>query len=158
MSEIPGTIPPANGDTDLVDRDNVLRPFDVQKFEEPKEVLKKRGARPSFAAVVWPLLIAVPLAYAAPRIFDLLMAPDQHLEWLARAVFPYVLLASRPQFRLYGEYSSQLPQYILQAQFPLEGLLTMFNLRRRLGVGVAIGLLIVIHLTGAFVLFLLTQY
>jgi hypothetical protein len=158
MSEIPGTIPPGNGDSDLSDRDNVLHPFDMLKFEEPKEVLEKRGARPSFAAVVWPLLIAVPLAYAAPRIFDLLMAPDQHLEWVARAVFPYVLLAAQPQFRMFGEYTSQLPQYILLAQFPVEGLLTMYNLRRRLGAGGAIGLLVVIHLLGAFVLFLLTQY
>src|SRR6202167_5506176 len=124
MSEIPGAIPPANGDTDLADRDNVLHPFDTPKFEEPKEVLEKRGARPSFTAVVWPLLIAVPLAFIAPRLFDLLMAPDMHLEWVARAVFPYVLLASQPQLRLYGDYPSQLPQYILLAQFPLEGLLT----------------------------------
>jgi hypothetical protein len=163
MTELPGTIPPANGDTDLTDRDNVLRPFDpprfeAPKFDEPREVLEKRGARPSFFSIVWPMLIGGALAFIAPQILDFLMAPDQHLEWVAHAVFPYVLIVSRPQFRLYGEYTSQLPQFLLLAQFPLEGVLTTFNLRRRSGVGVAIGLLIVIHLAGAFVLFLLTQY
>jgi hypothetical protein len=168
MFEEPGTIPPANGDADLTDRDNVLHPFDTpifeapryegQRFAEPKEVLEKRGARPSFLSVVWPILIGGVLAFVAPQIMDFLMAPDQHLEWVARAVFPYVLIASRPQFRMFGEYTSQLPQFLLVAQFPLEGMLTTFNLRRRLGAGVAIGLLIVIHLVGAFVLFLLTQY
>ena len=68
-----------------------------------------------------------------------------------------MLIAIQPQFRLYGEYSSQLPQYILLAQFPLEGGLTTFNLRRRMRVGWAIGMLIVIHLVGAFILFLLSQ-
>ncbi len=153
MSEIPGMIPPAKGRSPAAERENVLHPFDQEK-----EVLEKRGAPPSFFSVVWPMLIGGALAFIAPRILDFLTAPDQHLGWVARAVFPYVLIASQPQFRLYGEYSSQLPQYILLAQFPLEGALTTFNLRRRLGVGAAIGLLIVIHLVGAFILFLLTQH
>ncbi len=152
MSEIPGTIPPAKGRSPLAERGNVLRPFDQEK-----EVLEKRGAPPSFISVVWPMLIGGALAFIAPRLLDLLTAPDLHLEWAARAVFPYVLIAIQPQFRLYGEYSSQLPQYILLAQFPLEGVLTTFNLRRRMRVGWAIGMLIVIHLVGAFILFLLSQ-
>jgi len=152
MSERPGTIPPAKGRSSLAEHENVLHPFDQEK-----EVLEKRGAPPSFLSIVWPMLIGGALAFVAPRILDVLTAPDVHLDWVARVVFPYVLIASQPQFRLYGEYSSQLPQYILLAQFPLEGILTTFNLRRRLGAGLAIGLLIVIHLVGAFILFLLTQ-
>jgi hypothetical protein len=153
MSEIRGTIPPVKGRSRLAEQENVLHPFDQEK-----EVLEKRGAPPSFLSIVWPMLIGGALAFIAPRIMDYLTAPDAHLEWVARAVFPYVLIASQPQFRMYGEYSSQLPQFILLAQFPLEGVLTTFNLRRRLGAGMAIGLLIVIHLVGAFILFLLTQH
>jgi hypothetical protein len=153
MSEIPGTIPPAKGRPRLVERANVLHPF-----EQEKEVLEKRGARPTFLSIVWPMLIGGVLAFIAPRLLDFLTAPDAHLEWAARAVFPYVLLAGEPQFRMYGDYTSQLPQFILLAQFPLEGILTTFNLRRRMRVGWAIGMLIVIHLLGAFVLYLLTQY
>jgi hypothetical protein len=151
MSDTPGAIPRAKRSR-LTAQENILHPFD-----EEIEVLEKRGAPPSFFSVVWPILIGGALAFIAPRIMDALTAPDLHLEWVARAVFPYVFIASEPQFRLYGEYSSQLPQFLLLAQFPLEGVLTTLNLRRRLGAGVAIGLLIVIHLVGAFILFLLTQ-
>jgi hypothetical protein len=153
MSEMPGAIPPAKSRSRLTEQENVLHPFDQER-----EVLEKRGARPSFFSVVWPMLVGGALAFVAPKLLDVLTAPDLHLEWAARAVFPYVLLASQPQFRMYGEYSSQLPQFILMAQFPLEGVLTTFNLRRRLGLGMAIGLLIVIHLVGVFILFLLTQH
>jgi hypothetical protein len=152
MSEIPGTIPPAKARSPLAEHGNILHPFDQEK-----EVLEKRGAPPSFISVVWPMLIGGALAFIAPRLLDLLTSPDLHLEWVARAVFPYVLIAIEPQFRLYGEYSSQLPQLILLAQFPLEGVLTTYNLRRRMRVGWAVGMLIVIHLVGAFILFLLTQ-
>jgi hypothetical protein len=152
MSETPGTYPPAKGRSALAKHENVLHPFDQEK-----EVLEKRGAPPSFLSVVWPMLIGGVMAFVAPKLLDVLTAPDLHLEWAARAVFPYVLIAIQPQFRLYGEYTSQLPQFILLAQFPLEGVLTTFNLRRRLGAGAAIGMLIVIHLVGAFILFLLTQ-
>jgi hypothetical protein len=151
MSEIPGTIRPAKGPARVAEHSNVLHPFDQEK-----EVLEKRGAPPSFASVVWPILIGGALAFVAPQILDYLTAPDQHLEWVARAVFPYVLLANEPQFRLWGEYTSQLPQYILLAQFPLEGMLTTYNLRRRMRLGWAIGMLVVIHLVGAFILYMLT--
>lgn len=153
MSEIPGAIPPAKGRSRSAEPDNVLHPFDAEK-----EVLEKRGAPPSFASVVWPFLIGGALAFVAPRIFDMLSAPELHLDWLVHALFPFVLLANQPQFRLYGEYSSQLPQYVLVAQFPIEGLLTTYNLRRRMRLGWAIGMLIIIHLVGAFLLFLITQH
>jgi hypothetical protein len=150
MSEIPGTIPPAKSRSAMADRKKVLHPFD-----EAKEVLEKRGAPPPFSATVWPVIIGGLLSFAAPKLFDIFTGP--HLMWVAKAVFPYVLIASEPQFRLYGEYSSQLPQFVLLVQFPFEGVLTMFNLRRRVSAGVSVGLLIVIHLVGAFVLYLLTQ-
>lgn len=153
MSEVPGTIPPAKRRSRLTEPENVLHPFDQEK-----EVLEKRGAKPSFLSIVWPILIGGVLAFIAPKLLDALTAPDAHLDWVARAVFPFVLIASEPQFRLYGEYSSQLPQFLLLAQFPLEGILTTINLRRRLGAGMAIGLLVVLHLVGAFFLFLLTQH
>jgi hypothetical protein len=155
MSEIPGTIPPAEDRYRAPEQGRVLHPFDSKK---EKEVLEKRGSPPSFASVVWPFLIGGALAFVAPKIFDILTQPDLHLDWVVKAVFPYVLITSQSQFRLYGQYTSQLPQYILLAQFPLEGLLTTFNLRRRMGLGWSIGMLIVIHLVGAFVLFLLTQH
>lgn len=149
MTDVPGTIPTAKGRSRAEGGDNILRPFD-----HDDGVLEKRGAPPRYSAVVWPLLFALPLAVIAPRLLDVLQALDP---WLARVVFPYVLLAQRPEFGLNWAFGGYIPRVILLLQFPLEGLLTMFNLRRRFSAWVAIGQLIVIHLVGAFALFLLIQ-
>jgi hypothetical protein len=104
--------------------------------------------------VIWPFLVGLALALIAPKLLDVLDGFDPRIE---RAVFPYVLLARRPEFGLNWELGGYLPRLLLLAQFPLEGLLTMFNLRRRFPLWIAIGQLIVIHLVGAFALFLLIQ-
>jgi hypothetical protein len=147
MPNLPGAIPTAKGRSPIKGRDNVLRPFD-----RTHEVLEKRGAPPPYSSVIWPLLVGLALAVFAPKLMDTLGSLDP---WIERAVFPYVLLAQRPEFGLKWEFSGYLPRVILFAQFPIEGLLTVFNLRRRFPMWVAIGQLIVIHLIGAFALFLL---
>jgi hypothetical protein len=149
MPDIPGAIPTAKDRSRVAGRDNVLHPFD-----RADDVLEKRGAPPKYSAIIWPLLLALPLAVIAPRLLDVL---DGLNPWIERLVFPYVLLAQRPEFGLNWEFGGNLPKLILLAQFPLEGLLTMFNLRRRYSMWIAVGQLIVIHLVGAFVLFLLVQ-
>jgi len=154
MSDTPGMIPPANDLPPDAEQDQTLPEFE----ETEEEVLEKRGAPPSFSSTIWPLIIGTALAFGATKLFDIFTSPHLHLQWMAQIVFPYVLLALKPEFRLYGDYTSQLPQYILWAQFPLEGLFTVFNLRRRMSVGAAIGLLVVIHLVGTFMLFMLSQH
>lgn len=149
MTNIPGAIPTAKDRPRAAGRDNVLHPFD-----RSDEVLEKRGAPPRYAAIVWPFLLALPLAVIAPRLLEVLESINP---WIERAVFPYVLLAQRPEFGLNWELGGNLPRLILLLQFPVEGLLTMLNLRRRYSMWVAVGQLIVIHLVGAFVLFLLAQ-
>ncbi len=149
MTNLPGTIPPAKDRSGVTDRGKVLHPFD-----RADEVLEKRGAPPRYASIIWPFLVGLVLAVIAPKLLDVLDGFDP---WIKRAVFPYVLLVRRPEFGLNWELGGYLPRLVLLAQFPLEGLLTMFNLRRRFPLWVAIGQLIVIHLVGVFVLFLLIQ-
>jgi hypothetical protein len=147
MNDMPGAIRTAKDRSRAAARDNVLHPFD-----RTDAVLEKRGAPPRYSAVVWPLLAGLALALIAPKLLNIL---DELNPWIERAVFPYVLLAQRPEFGLNWELSGHLPRAILLAQFPLEGLLTMLNLRRRFPMWIAVGQLIVIHLVGTFVLFLL---
>ncbi|HEY1766999.1 MAG TPA: hypothetical protein VGG26_05065 [Terracidiphilus sp.] len=147
MNDIPGAIPTIKDRSRAAARDNLLHPFD-----RTDAVLEKRGAPPRFSAVAWPFLAGLALALIAPKLMDVL---DGLNPWIERAVFPYVLLARRPEFGLNWELSGHLPRAILLIQFPLEGLLTMRNLRRRFPMWVAVGQLIVIHLVGMFVLFLL---
>ncbi len=150
MNEIPSAIPTAKSRSRAAGRDNVLHPFD-----RTCEVLGKRGAPPKYSAVIWPFFVGLVLAFFAPKLMDILESVDP---WLERAVFPYVLLVQRPEFGLNWELSGYLPRVILFTQFPLEGLLAMFNLRRRFPMWVAIGQVIVIHLIGMFALFLLVAY
>ena len=149
MTNLPGTIPPAKSRTGATERGKVLHPFD-----RADAVLEKRGAPPRYSSVIWPFVVGLVLALIAPKLMDAL---DGFNPWIKRAVFPYVLLARRPEFGLNWEMGGNLPRLLLFAQFPLEGLLTTFNLRRRFPLWVAIGQLIVIHLVGAFALFLLIQ-
>jgi len=144
---MPGTLPPAKEPSRSRGRDNVLHPFDGTD-----DVLEKRGAPPRYSAVMWPLLIGLVLAAIAPKLFDVFSGFNP---WIERLVFPYVLLAARPEFGLDWKISGDFPRLVLLLQFPLEGLLTMINLRRRVNTSLAIGQLIFIHLIGAFVLFLL---
>lgn len=149
MTHLPETVSTAENRSRRAKRDNVLHPFDRQD-----EVLEKRGAPPRYSAIIWPVLIGFALAPIAPKLLDLL---DDLNPWIERLVFPFALLAQRPEFGLTWELGGKLPSLALLLQFPLEGLLTMFSLRRRLGTGLAIAQLIVIHLVGAFILFLLVQ-
>jgi hypothetical protein len=149
MTNLPGTIPPAK------DRAGASRPGKVlYPFDGSSEVLEKRGAPPRYSAVIWPFLVGLALAVIAPKLMDML---DSLNPWINRAVFPFVLLVRRPEFGLSWDFGGELPRLILLAQFPLEGLLTTFNLRRRYRLSVAIAQLIVIHMVGAFVLLLLIQ-
>jgi hypothetical protein len=149
MTDIPGMTHSAKGRSREAGSDAVLHPFD-----HTDEVLEKRGAPPRYSAVIWPFLIGLALAVIAPKLVDILEGFDP---WIERAVFPFVLLARRPEFGLNWELGGYVPRLILWGQFPLEGLLTVFNLRRRFPLWVAIGELIVIHLVGVFVLFLILQ-
>jgi hypothetical protein len=74
-----------------------------------------------------------------------------------RIVFPFVVLAGRPELGIGEQMATNLPQLILFIQFPLEGLLTMHNLSKQLSLGRAITQLCFFHFLGFFVLWLLAQ-
>jgi hypothetical protein len=87
-------------------------------------------------------------------LYDALATQQPWISWI---VFPFVLLAGRPELGLSAELTRTLPQLILYIQFPLEGLLTLFNLRRRFALSRSLAQVAFLHLIGAFVLWLLSQ-
>ncbi len=72
----------------------------------------------------WPLALGVALGLAAPHLRAVLMHSHPWTMWV---VFPFVLLAGRPE--VHGTGTLQL--IILYAQFPLEGLLIQWAVRRQ---------------------------
>ena len=150
MSDPHGTIPDAK-----VRR----QPAGVQRGAHPNA--RHRSAQhkddlpePNFASVAWPVAVGLVLAFFAPHLRDMLAAFNP---WGMMAVFPFVLLAGRPELGISEELARSLPQLILFIQFPLEGLLTMYNLGKRLSLGKAITQLFFLHFLGFFVLWLLAQ-
>lgn len=109
---------------------------------------------PGFLQTCWPVVFGVVLAIVAPRLRDMLA---DYEPWGMRLVFPFVLLSGRRELGLGDELSKNLPQLMLYLQFPLEGLLTMWSLGRRLAFSTCLAQLAFLHAIAAFVLWLLSQ-
>lgn len=83
----------------------------------------------------WPMALGLALGIAAPHLRTQLMRSHPWSMWV---VFPFVLLAARPEVQTAVPLAGALPMMILYAQFPLEGLIVQWVLRQRVTVqGVA---------------------
>ncbi len=74
----------------------------------------------------WPVGAGLALSAFAPLIHA---AARLAGEWTVNFVFPFVVLAGRPEMQA-GPITQQLPTIMLYAQFPIEGLLARLILRR----------------------------
>jgi hypothetical protein len=102
----------------------------------------------------WPVALGMGLGFLAPQLRDLLVPAAP---WGMRLVFPFVLIAGRPEIGLSDELTAMLPQAMLFAQFPLEGLAVKFMLRRGTTVHGAYVQLAYIHLLCTLVLWLVSR-
>jgi len=149
MSDLHGMIPPAKDRSRSDEHGRVLHPFD----REEEQGVRWRG-RHRFASAIWPFVIGLILAVAAPTLRSQLTDLNRWALWLT---FPFVLLVERPEFGLRWELHGYLPVIVMFLQFPLEGLWVTLNLRQRGRLSFALAPLIFLHLVGAFVLFLMVQ-
>jgi hypothetical protein len=154
MSEIPGTPPTANDPVPSAGRDAAVYPFDGSSG--PGE---KWRAPHRFSTVIWPFVTGLVLAIFSLELWKLLDDQSQLgvWPWGTWLVFPFVVLAARPEFGFAPGLNHTLPQIILFVQFPVEGLWAMLNLRLKGRVSYALAPIVFLHLAGAFVLFLLTE-
>jgi len=81
---------------------------------------ERRKENLRFLGGLWPLAVGLALACLAPLASELL-APSTSLGMAI--VFPFVVLTQRPELHLTGTMAAMLPQFMLYAQFPIEGLL-----------------------------------
>jgi hypothetical protein len=77
--------------------------------------------------------------------------------WGARLAFPLTLLAARPEFGYSPHVANVLATIFLYLQFPLEGALAMWNLRRHMALRPTMSRLALLHLAGAALLWLLDR-
>jgi hypothetical protein len=147
MPEIAGTMP----DPKSRARVSALRKAAVPTMPSLEEQ-KKKAAPVLEGWRSWlPVAVGVALACAAPQLRDLL-TPYQ--PWGMQAIFPFVLFVGRHELGLSDELTRTLPQLMLLLQFPLEGLLTRFNLSKGVPLGKALGQIAFLHAVCFLVLWL----
>lgn len=78
---------------------------------------------------LWPLAVGALLGAAAPELHALMARFEPWGLWL---VFPFAVLACRPELHALGQLIRNLPQIVVYLQFPLEGLLARLILKRRI--------------------------
>jgi hypothetical protein len=100
----------------------------------------------------WPIGAGLLISIFAPMLRD--VAADW-APWGMRILFPFVVLCSRPEVAL-GMDPHQLGDFMLFAQFPLEGLLAKILLRGRVKPKAVAGQIFVYHLLTAMLLWLLS--
>lgn len=104
--------------------------------------------------IVWPLVVGLCLGFMAPEALKI--ANSLGL-WAGRLAFPLTLLVARPEFGYSRSAANILSSIFLYAQFPLEGLLAMLNLRRHIALWPTLSRLALLHLAGAALLWLLER-
>ncbi|HVU47215.1 MAG TPA: hypothetical protein VHD85_13880 [Terracidiphilus sp.] len=82
----------------------------------------------------WPLALGLVLGVLAPHLRALLLRRDPWTMWV---VFPFVLLAGRPEIHADAHLANVLPAAILYLQFPVEGLIVQWAMRQQRSVTVS---------------------
>ncbi len=101
----------------------------------------------------WPTGVGVLLGAASPGLKAGAAALGH---WCVVLVFPFVLLAARPEIQVGGPITSALPAIMVYAQFPIEGWLARFILKRRTKVSSVVVQVFLFHFLGICELLMLS--
>lgn len=91
---------------------------------------------------LWPIAAGVALGLLTPRLYELVVKFEPWGLWL---VFPFAVLACRPELHAFAQLVRNFPMVVLYAQFPLEGLIARLALRRRVTPGGVAGQVFYLH-------------
>lgn len=123
--------------------ETIAFPQHIDQIEEEQRAFRawlrlqrfKRGLRD--LVDYWPLALGLVLGLMAPHLHAELMRSHPWTMW---AVFPFVLLAGRPEL-----HAATLPSIILYLQFPVEGLIVQWMLRDRVTLPAVAGRVFYLH-------------
>ncbi len=143
-------IPITKGRPHLVTKAPPPHPLADRRFEE-----RPRPLPPvPWDKIVWPFVVGLCIGFLAP---EALYIANVLGYWGGRLAFPLTLLAARPEFGYSPHVANVLSTIFLYLQFPLEGALAMWNLRRHMALGPTMSRLGLLHLAGAAMLWLLER-
>ncbi len=144
------TIPITKGRPHLATKAQPPPSFFDRRFGERRKPLPKVP----WGNIVWPFAAGLCLGLLAPEVSRLANALGY---WGERFLFPFSLLAARPEFGSSNSVASVLSKIALYLQFPLEGMLAMLNLRRHIPLRRTMSRLALLHLAAAAMLWLLDR-
>ena len=128
------------------------RRLSVQRAENKAE--EQVEPSPGFLKICWPAIFGLLLAVIAPQI--LARVSDVWGGAGERLIFPFVILAGRPEFGFGAELTRNLPQLVLYLTFPFFGFYASWNLRQRIRLSATIAQIVFVNLLAAFALWLLS--
>lgn len=152
MSPLRGTIPNAKERPRVVDARRSPR---LVVDERPDEIEDEEDEAPGFLQVCWPAVFGILLAVIAPQIHAKVVE-----SWGVtgeRIVFPFMLLAGRPEFGFSPEFMNGLPELVMRLTFPFFGFYASWSLSRRTKFGTVMTQIVFVNLVAAFVLWLLSK-
>jgi hypothetical protein len=79
------------------------------------------------------------------------------VHWGGRLIFPFALLAERPEWGYSDSVAKILSMIALYLQFPVEGALAMLNLRQNIQIRKTAGRLALVHVAAAILLWMLER-
>jgi hypothetical protein len=138
---------------------NATFPTHVNQLETEQEIfsnwyrVQRRRQWLGWMLRLWPIALGTILGLLAPQLRAFLM---QSHPWGMWVVFPFALLARRPELQINEQIGRVLPPLILYMQFPLEGLAARMALRRHVTVPGVTGQIFYFHFLGALQLVLVT--
>ncbi|MFZ0304587.1 MAG: hypothetical protein WAL75_17985 [Terracidiphilus sp.] len=105
----------------------------------------------SWGKIIWPFAVGLCLGILAPEAIKVAGALGY---WGEKLLFPFTLLAARPEFDYGASESRVLSTLALYLQFPVEGALAMLNLRRQIPLRQTLSRLAILHIAGAGMLWM----
>lgn len=101
----------------------------------------------------WPVAAGALLALVAPQLHALMARFEPWGMWL---VFPFAVLAGRPELHVPVRFVQSLPLIVLYLQFPLEGLAARVILQRRITAPAVAGQIMYFHYLAGLQLLMLS--
>ena len=103
----------------------------------------------------WPAAVGIAISLVAPQIHDMLLPMGP---WAMSIVFPFAVIAGRPEIYMGDKVAALLPTVMLYLQFPLEGYMARTVLKGKVTVRGVIIQVLFYHLLAIAELFLLNGF
>lgn len=119
---------------------------------DARRAAERRERRIKRLTELWPLWVGLLLGLLGPEISFLAASIGP---WCVTLIYPFVELAGRPEIQV-GPITHMLPAVMLYTQFPIEGLLARFILKRRIRLLSVVWQVSLFHFLGLMELWMLS--